>query len=211
MFDFDGVLVDSEQLKRDALKENFLDFGEDFAQDVFEYQQETNCNRHDASLYAANKLGKGEEWQKEYSDKYTENVNKKIIAMPNMSTCESMLAGIVSKYPLYISSGTPQENLIEIVVKKTMRHLFKGIYGSPRTKIYHINHILKKEKLKPEEVLFVGDQEIDYKVAIHFGLDFLAINYRGDKSKVVEIDKLYDIVKYLDNNENMHTKFRASN
>ena len=114
------------------------------------------------------------------------------------ATSESALLKLVKRYPLYISSGTPEKDLNDIVVAKTMRHLFKGVYGSPFTKIAHFSKIIEKEKVEPEEILFIGDMERDFFVANHFGLDFLAINYRGDRSRVVEIEKLFDIVKYLE-------------
>ena len=212
VFDFDGVLVDSENMKRRALKDNFLEFGEEFAQKVFEYQETTGSNRYDVADYAAYKLGKDQEFANRYADKYTKTVKEKIIAMSNVPSCESTLSLLVKKYPLYISSGTPTDDLKEILVAKTMRHLFKEIYGSPSPKIDHFVEIMAREKISnPEEILFIGDMEEDFSVAQSFDLDFLAINYRGDKNKVTEVDRLFDIVGYLKKNEDMHTKFRYQN
>ena len=198
VFDFDGVLVDSEDIKRQSLKDNFMEFGEEFAQDIFDYQQETGSNRYDCADYAAYKLGKDQEWANDYADKYGKLVHDKIVSMPCMSTCESMLLKLVKRYPLYISSATPTEELKKILISKTMRHMFKGIHGGPKNKLDHFSSIMAKEKASPEEILFIGDQSADAKVASVFGLDFLAINYRGDKSKVTEIEKLWDIVGYLE-------------
>lgn len=208
VFDFDGVLVDSEDLKRQALKENFIEFGEEFAQSMFDYQAETGGNRYDVADYAAFKLSKDKDWADEYADKYSETVREKIVKMPCMITCESMLLKLVKRYPLYVSSATPEDELKKILVAKTMRHMFKEIYGGPHPKIDHFSEIIAKENVKPEEILFVGDTESDAEVARMFGLKFLAINYRGDKTKVVEVEKLFDIVNYLKKNENLHTKFR---
>jgi len=197
VFDFDGVLVDSEDLKRQTLKENFLEFGEEFAQEIFDHQRETGGNRYDVSDYAAFKLGKDKAWADSYADKYSDTVREKIVKMPCMNTCESMLLKLVKRYPLYVSSATPEEELKKILVRKTMRHMFKDVFGGPHPKIDHFSEIIAKENVKPEEILFVGDTESDARVADIFGLEFLAINYRGDKSKVREIEKLWDIVKYL--------------
>lgn len=206
VFDFDGVLVDSEGVKRQLLKDNFIEFGETFAQNIFNYQQETGSNRYDVADCAAHMLGKDKNWANEYAQKYTDSVKEKIIKMPNMNTCESTLTRLVTKYPLYISSGTPTDDLEDILVGKIMRHIFKDFYGSPDSKFDHIASIMARESVSTDEILFIGDMESDAKVSDALGLDFLAINYRGDKSKVKEIDKLFDIVKYLEKNEKMHSK-----
>lgn len=198
VFDFDGVLVDSEGIKRQCLKENFMEFGEEFAQDIFNYQQEMGCNRYDSADYAAYKLGKDSNWANEYAQKYTETVRKKIVSMPNMNTCTSMLLKLIHKYPIYISSTTPQKELEDILVSKTMFHLFKGVYGGPGMKINHFADIIARENKTTEEILFIGDTESDFAVANMLGLKFLAINYRGNKSQVCEINKLWDIVEYLE-------------
>ncbi len=198
VFDFDGVLVDSEDFKRQSLKDNFLEFGEEFAQQMFDYQRETGDNRYGVSDYAAYKLGKDRAWADQYAEKYTKTVRDKIISMPCMDTCTSTLVKLVKKYPLYISSATPQDELEHILVRKTMRHMFKGAYGSPEVKLDHFSTIMAKESVSPEEILFIGDTESDSTIADAFGVQFLAINYRGDKSKVREIDKLWDIVAYLE-------------
>ena len=197
VFDFDGVLVDSEGLKRQAMKEIFMEYGEDFAQDIQKYQLETNLNRYYIADYAAWKLGLSKEWANAKADEYTKIVKEKIVKMCCMNTCESTLLKLVKNYPLYISSGTPTKELKDILVAKTMRHMFKGVYGGPSPKIDHFVEIIAKEKIKPEEILFIGDMEQDYQVARHFGLDFLAINYLGDKTDVREIEKLWNITEYL--------------
>ena len=210
VFDFDGVLVDSEDMKRKALKDSFMEIGENFAQKIFEYQQLTGANRYDVSSYAADKLGEDKNWAERYSQKYSDIVREKIIKMPKMSTCESTLLTLAKKYPLYISSATPKDELNKILVAKTMRHMFKEALGGPESKVSHFSSIIAKENIDAEEILFIGDSESDAKIADIFGLDFLAINYRGDKSKVIEIEKLFDIVGYLKKNEDLHTKFRYS-
>lgn len=207
VFDFDGVLVDSEGVKRQLLKDNFIEFGETFAQNIFNYQQETGSNRYDVADYAAHMLGKDKNWADEYVSKYTETVFNKIVHMSNMNTCESTLLNLVKKYPLYISTATPTKEINRILVSKTMKHMFRDVFGSPDKKINHFLEITKRENINYDEILFIGDAESDAKVAETLGLDFLAINYRGNNKDVLEIDILWDIVGYLEKNEKMHTKF----
>ena len=54
---------------------------------------------------------------------------------------------------LYISTGTPRTKIIKILKKKNLLIYFKKVYGSPSSKIYHINKITKNNK----KSIFIGD------------------------------------------------------
>ena len=61
-------------------------------------------------------------------------------------------------FNFYISTGTPQKKIIEILKKKKLIKYFKKIYGGPKSKTSHISEI-KKNHLK---TIFIGDSYEDF-------------------------------------------------
>jgi len=200
VFDFDGVLVDSVGVKNDAMRNLFSDFGDDFSKEIFEYQQKSGSNRHETAQYAKDKLNVSDiDFVEKYAENYTRNVRWQIARMPLNNGGDSTLMSLIKDLPVYISSGTPEKELIDILRDKCMKHMFKETYGSPDRKEDHFERILKEENVKPENVLFIGDMPSDYEVAKRVGVEFLGYSFYDLESnpEVKTIDSLMEIVSYI--------------
>ena len=73
-----------------------------------------------------------------------------------------------------MSTGTPQNEIEFITKNRRIEHLFSGIYGTPMSKVEHINTILDKYNLSSSNTIFVGDSLIDKNAANKTGIDFIA-------------------------------------
>ena len=84
------------------------------------------------------------------------------------------LINFLSKYKknfnFYISTGTPQKEIIKLLKKKKILKYFKGVYGSPKKKINHIKIIKKKNN----KLVFIGDSKEDYLAAKKGKIFFIA-------------------------------------
>ena len=69
----------------------------------------------------------------------------------------------------YISTGTPQEKIEKILKEKRIIQYFKKIYGSPKSKVCHINEIKKNRKTS----IFIGDSFEDFRAAKSTGIQFI--------------------------------------
>ena len=92
---------------------------------------------------------------------------------------------------LFISTGTPTEEILEILDATNMKKYFKSIYGSPQSKEDHICEIMSKYCLTSDEIIFIGDSQTDLRAARHHNLRFvlrthtfnqeLSLKFKGDK------------------------------
>ena len=105
-----------------------------------------------------------------------------------------------NNYNFYISTGTPQNKINEILRKKKLIKYFKKIYGGPKSKINHIRNI-KKTKLK---TLFIGDSFEDYLVSKKTNMIFILklnsenLSFRN-RLKVKKINSFKNLDKIVDN------------
>ena len=66
---------------------------------------------------------------------------------------------------LYVASGTPQEELIQILRRRRLLGFFEQAWGSPTRKPDIIRRILREGPFRKREVVFVGDAESDWRAA----------------------------------------------
>ncbi len=76
---------------------------------------------------------------------------------------------------LFISTGTPTEEINLILKKKNLSDNFNGIYGSPESKIRHINQILKTNNFTSADLIFYGDSRSDLEAANYHNIEFVLV------------------------------------
>ena len=91
----------------------------------------------------------------------TKHVNEEIDAAKLFSS-EVKIKKNYNKYLLFISSGTPKKELIEICKQRGIAPYFKNIYGSPEEKTKHVNNIITQNAYSKDEVIFIGDAILDF-------------------------------------------------
>ncbi|MEF9438499.1 MAG: HAD family hydrolase, partial [Candidatus Mariimomonas ferrooxydans] len=79
------------------------------------------------------------------------------------------------RFPLYLSSTTPEAALREIVKDRKWDTCFCDIFGYPREKANTLLEVMKKEQVNADEVLVVGDGESDRLSASETGCRFFYI------------------------------------
>ncbi len=183
VFDFDGVIINSNPIKYSAFfqifpskkiikriveqvladhreKSRFYIIGEILSRLKKEKQIEFNDLNQQIGFYA-----------KKYNDIVEEGAAK----CNEVRGAKESLGVLSNKYQLYICSGTPLESLKRIIQRRSLRALFKDIYGGPKSKIENLADILKKEKIKGSEAMVVGDGQSDWEAAQKFGCKFIGL------------------------------------
>ncbi len=191
IFDFDGVIVDSLEVKTNAFAEMYKPFGEEVVKKVVKYHLENGgVSRFEKfKLYHKNFLGieVAENEIKGMVKDFSTLVLDKVIKAPYVLGAKEFIEANYDKYMMFISSGTPEFELKEICIRRGINEKFKGIYGSPSKKSTHVKKILSDWKLNSDEVLFIGDSLSDYEAAEQNDLHFLPV---GNTLK--SIDKFID-------------------
>jgi len=102
-------------------------------------------------------------------------VFEKVLATPAISGAEELLAKCRNRAPCFVISGTPVDELREIVRQRGWSKYFKEVCGAPVTKAEHLQMLLGKYALDPANCIFFGDAVSDYEAAVESQIPFIGI------------------------------------
>ena len=179
-FDFDGVILDSVDVKTKAFAKMFRKYGPEAEKRVVEYHLNNGgVSRFDKFRYYYEEiLNKpvNEEIIKSLSKQFSNLVVDGVLASPFMPGAKKSLESLKEKgIPCYIVSATPYEEINLIVEKKELKEYFKEVHGSPRKKWEICQEIINRKYYSSQNCLFVGDAMSDYEAAQRNCICFLGI------------------------------------
>ena len=177
VFDFDGVLVESVDVKTKAFAELFKGESSEIIEKMVEYHLENGgISRFEKFRYYYKYLLKrplSEENEKELGERFSRIVMKKVIEAPWVAGAKETLDYFYNKLPLYVASGTPDRELKQIITARKMDHYFQDIFGAPEQKSSILRKIIDITKTKPDHVIMVGDAMSDYQASKEVGVRFI--------------------------------------
>lgn len=177
IFDFDGVIVESADIKTKAYEELFKKNGKNVVEQFVKYNMvHGGLSRYEHFRYFYREILKKDLSQREenmLAENYSQMVVKAVIDAPLVSGVLDFLKKYHGSLDFYIASGTPEDELRKIVRSRAMTHYFKGIFGSPQTKASIINNILLHSSLWAKDVVMIGDSMTDFEGAITAGIPFV--------------------------------------
>ena len=207
ILDFDGVIVESNNIKHQAFSELFSEYPEHH-DDIMAYHLSHNAvNRHEKFQYIMENIlyqNYDQKLAKEWAERFSEMTRTRIINCPYVPGAIEFLEYFSGKYNIYLASATPLDELEMILNGRGLSHYFKTVYGAPTMKIEMFRDIAKREMIKPDEILYIGDSYEDYKVANDFGCDFIArtSDYDFEGLKIKRFQNMIEIKTYILNNIN---------
>lgn len=203
IFDFDGVLVQSAEIKTEAFGQLFSSFSDKVHEIVEYHKRNMGISRYVKFRYFyENILGKelSHDEEMELGEKFSQIVLEKILKAPFVGGALDFLDKYHKKIPLFIASGTPDDELQYIVEERGISRYFKEIHGTPRKKPEIIIDILSHYSLNTLEVVFVGDAESDLRAAEEAGVCFIARISPGNDDLLdcsLKIKDLYDLGEFI--------------
>jgi len=169
IFDFDGVIAESVQVKTDAFVSIYEQYGDNIVKKIIEHHEANGgMSRYKKiKLYHESFLNKAitNEEIEQLADKFSKLVVKKVIDSPYVPGVIEYIQKCYKKYKLFISTGTPTEEMIKILEGRKIAQYFTRVFGSPEAKTIHLHNILSKYDLQPEELIFYGDSNTDLEAA----------------------------------------------
>jgi phosphoglycolate phosphatase-like HAD superfamily hydrolase len=176
-FDFDGVLVESNEVKIDAFRRLYEPFGNDVVERVI-----AEHIRHEG----VSRVVKLERFHREFlgvtldaaeladlAETYSTMVEDVVVACDAVPGAQEALEAWSGRCPLYVVSGTPQDELRRIAARRGMDGYFATVFGSPRVKPDIVGDELRRIGVAADRVLFVGDSLTDFDCAVAVGTRFL--------------------------------------
>jgi phosphoglycolate phosphatase-like HAD superfamily hydrolase len=191
IFDFDGVVVESGEIKTQAFAELYRPYGEKVVAAVVRYHnQHGGMSRYrkfrhfQQHLLDKPPLTVAEE--QELDRQFSKLVVEAVIASDPVPGANQLIQQQSSRIPLFVASGTPETELKTIVTRRNLAPYFTDVRGAPTLKEAIIADILSTHALLPETVLMIGDALVDYQSAQANGVAFLGRVYSGDNNPFPE-------------------------
>jgi len=186
-FDFDGVILDSLQVKTQAFAQMFRPYGPDIEKAVVDYHlKHGGVSRFEKFRYIyAHLLERplDDSGLSELGREFSALVVQKVVDSPFMPGALETIAALKDRgLPAFIVSGTPDEEMQFIVSRKGLSCYFEEVHGSPRTKTAITAEIILRKGLDPGSCLFIGDAMSDFLAAEANGTHFLGIVPVGGQS-----------------------------
>ena len=190
IFDFDGVIVESNHVKTDAFDQIFSKYPK-YTDRMLSFHRkfQSKPRMEKFSHFAGELMGlTGEAYEAERQQmgkSFSKLVKEKVINCPEVFGATALLHEFKKKIPLFVSSHTPEEELREIIRARNLFDFFSGIFGNPPTpKKDAIKRVLEEKKLHPKEVVFIGDAFTDYEAAVACGLNYIGRDSGLDTSGI---------------------------
>ncbi len=186
IFDFDGVLAESVNIKGDAFVELYRHESMEVQNKVLAYHNENGgVTRYDKIRYYEKTLcnrNVTESRIMEIAGNFSDIVEDLVIKSPWVEGSKDFLDRYYKIIPFYVASATPEDELKRIVKNRNMDHYFKGVYGAPKKKHEHITAIIDQYNYKKQRILMIGDAITDYNAAQKSGTKFIGRNLPNQAS-----------------------------
>lgn len=180
VFDFDGVILESAKIKTDAFADVVNGYPKQHADAFVAYHMaHMGISRHVKFRYFIEEiLGQNysEEVGKRLADRFSDIVFSRVMECPFVPGAKEFLERNHTKYDMYIASGTPEKELMQVVKGRNLYPYFKRIYGTPMKKEEIVETICREYQYSRKEMVFVGDASTDLYAAEHTGLPFIGRN-----------------------------------
>jgi len=178
IFDFDGVVLESADVKTEAFVELYNEHGAEVVARVREHHlSNLGISRFKKFEWiAANVLGQEltSGARETLGSRFSELALEKVLSAPFVAGAEHALAELCKRLPLFVASGTPQGELSLIVERRGLSPHFLEVHGTPAEKPAIIDDLSRRHGFANHEVLFVGDGMSDYEAARASRVEFLA-------------------------------------
>ena len=207
IYDFDGVILDTDLLKYNIFKNIFHDERKSIQKKILNYHfLNQGINRIKKFEYIATNITKKINIKKEV--KYLESLFSKKLRQ-NLANCKFSTGAIKSmeslkknKIKMFLATGINKKEIDKIIIKFKLKKYFEKVYGYPLKKDKIIKIIKKQENVKYSNIYFIGDSLSDLKAAKKTKINFLGrktfLNSKLlGKNKFFKEKNVYKITKTL--------------
>ena len=210
IFDFDGVLVESNEIRFEGFQALFHSYPADEVGKLVQFAKANGgLSRYEKIRYffeaILNKQISDDAVQT-FAKQYSNLVKQKIIEANFVNGTLDFLSRYYNDYDFAIVSGSDQEELREVCQIRKISHFFTEVLGSPASKESNLALLMAKTGWGRGGCLFIGDSINDLNAARTCGIDFIGrnsglVDWSLINNNVVFIDDLSELHLYLKNGE----------
>jgi phosphoglycolate phosphatase-like HAD superfamily hydrolase len=177
IFDFDGVLVESNEIRFNGFRKLFESFPENQVEQLVAYARANGgVSRYKKIEYFFNMIRQepiSDESVNHWAAQFSELVEQDVVDARAVKGSLEFLENYSNQFDFAIVSGSDQRELKEICRKRKIDHFFKAILGSPVEKKDNIAVLLSELNWSHDRSVYVGDSNNDLDSAKANDLDFV--------------------------------------
>lgn len=177
VFDCDGVVLDSNNVKTQAFRQTALAYGDEAARRLVDFHVANGgISRYKKFALFLDEMVDGRKGPSVDSllETYAGHVRTGLMTCEIATALSQLREANRSRW--LIVSGGDQEEIREVFAARGIsEHFDGGIYGSPDTKDEILDRELKSENIAGS-ALFLGDSTYDHRASTAAGLDFVFVS-----------------------------------
>ena len=178
VFDFDGTLVDSNELKLNAFGTLFSKFPAHLPAIVEYCQERLDLVRFEKFRHIYEKILRlpyTSETEAALDKEFTALTTSAVIGAVEIAGASDFLKRVHTSRPTAVLSSTPTTVLEEILIRRSWKELFDHIAGAPADKGVWLGEFGERCEYRPEEIVYFGDTPADSRAASEAGCTFVAV------------------------------------
>jgi phosphoglycolate phosphatase len=179
VFDFDGVLVESNDIKTEAFAHVFARFPSHFDAMMDFHHTHVSATRFAKFDHLLELLGrKGDrDLYADLSSEFSAFTTKRVASAPLVPGAIDLLEWTRARAKTYLASVTPESELLRILAALELTQFFVKIYGCPPwSKVRAIHDVRESISALPSDIVLVGDSAGDQQAARESGVVFVPRN-----------------------------------
>ncbi len=176
VFDFDGVILESADIKTRAFHQLFAAHPDKLDAIVAHHEANAGVSRFKKFQHIHRHiLGKplSSEEERMLGERFEALVIDEVTRCQFVPGAMEFLQAHSRTHPLFVASGTPEGELRRIVAARGLAPFFREVYGSPMEKASILERILAVMGVPQASLVFVGDGRSDYEAAKTAGVGFI--------------------------------------
>jgi len=202
IFDCDGVILQSNDIKTDAFRDALLGEPVDLVDQFISYHKNNGgVSRYKKFEYYYKSIKQVVDYQNESekaAKRYAITVLSKLKKVDYVPGALDMIIYFNKiNVPCYVLSGGDEEELKTVFKFRGIDNKFIDILGSPETKQQHATSMVNNNKITYPGVFF-GDASLDMEIANYIKFDFIFISKFSDWSNGVDIATINKMSHYKD-------------
>ena len=179
IFDFDGVILDSAQIKLDAYATVYADEDPEKVRELMRHAHlhGGTTRRVKFAQYERELFGRAGDTEsvERLSARYSQLVLGAVMTCRFIDGAASLLSTAANRSDMHVVSGTPHEELRQVIEARGLARFFQSIWGAPATKREAFARILRGNGYAATSVIAIGDSMTEFWAAEALGIPFLGI------------------------------------
>ncbi|MDI5890352.1 HAD family hydrolase [Halomonas rhizosphaerae] len=179
VFDFDGVILDSAILKRQAFADLYDEEPEENRRAVVAYLNRRGGQPREVKFrhIEGQILGRDASTQRiqELCRRFKDHVEQRLLEAPTIPGALEFLERWHGVRPLYLLSATPEQELRTITARRGLDRFFVEVVGAPPDKVSGLRNLLARRSHVPADTVMIGDSYNDYRAARSNGTAFIGV------------------------------------